>query len=137
MDARFLRAVGAATAVYGLAVAARPEYLARPSGLTDGFGEVAKETATSLRPIGLRDAAIGTAMVLAPTGPALATATAARIASDFGDALLLGATLPPWRRAPAVAVSVGWGALSVIGLLRTPGGRGAGPSGSRRCRGSR
>ncbi|WP_103501586.1 hypothetical protein, partial [Streptomyces sp. SM14] len=118
MDARFLRVVGAATAVYGLAVAARPEYLARPSGLTDGFGEVAPETATSLRPLGWRDAASGAAMLFAPNGPALATAACVRLAADFGDAALLGATLPPWRRAPAVAVSVGWGALTVIGLLR-------------------
>lgn len=120
MDALMLRAVGAATAAYGLAVTVRPERLARPSGLTDYLGTVAEETATSLRPLGWRDAASGLAMLLAPTGPALKTAAAVRLAADFGDAVLLGATLPRSRRIPAVAISVGWGALTVAGLLRKP-----------------
>ncbi|MEC4019376.1 hypothetical protein [Streptomyces sp. H27-D2] len=118
MRVGFLRAVGAATAVYGLAVAARPEWLARPSGLTDAEGRTAVETAVSLRPLGWRDAACGLAMALAPAGPALRTATLLRIAADFGDAVLLGRKLPERdKRVKAVAVSVGWGALSLAGLL--------------------
>ncbi|MFG2210888.1 hypothetical protein [Streptomyces sp. NPDC048638] len=118
MTVRLLRAVGAATAVYGLAVTALPGLLARPSGLVDDEGRTARETRTALRPLGWRDAASGLAMVLAPAGPALRTAACVRIAADFGDAVLLAATLPGReRKAKAVAVSLGWGALSVVGLL--------------------
>lgn len=118
MNARFLRAVGAATCVYGVAVTLRPALLAKPSGLTGNDGRVADATAVSLRPIGLRDAANGAAMALAPAGAPLVLATALRLAADFGDAVLLGRTLPDSkRRAMAVAVSVAWGSLSVAGLL--------------------
>lgn len=112
-----LRAVGAATAVYGAAVTAFPGLLAKPSGLVDARGRAATATRTSLRPVAWRDAASGVALMLAPEGEALRTAAWVRIAADFGDAALLGATLPgTGRRAKAVGVSVGWGALSVWGL---------------------
>ncbi|MCM2579293.1 hypothetical protein [Streptomyces meridianus] len=118
MRVGLLRLVGAATAVYGIAVAARPGLLARPSGLVDGSGRTAPATATSLRPLAWRDAANGIAMAVAPEGAPLRAAALLRIASDFGDAVLLGATLPGRdKRLKAVAVSVGWGALSVAGLL--------------------
>ncbi|MER7410184.1 MULTISPECIES: hypothetical protein [Streptomyces] len=115
-----LRAVGATTAVYGLAVAARPGLLARPSGLVDEGGRVPGHTAVSLRPVGLRDAASGLALVLAPRGPALRTAAWVRMAADFGDAALLGATLPRRARAGAVAVSLAWGAVSLAALCTGP-----------------
>ena len=121
MDVRLLRGVGAATAAYGLAVTLRPRLLAGPSGLVDARGQVAPHTATSLRPLALRDAASGVALLLAPTGPALRVAAAVRLAADFGDAVLLAGTLPRDRRARAVAVSLGWGALTVAGLLRADG----------------
>lgn len=118
MRVGLLRLVGAATAVYGIAVAARPGLLARPSGLVDRSGRTAPATAISLRPLAWRDAANGIAMAVAPEGAPLKAATLLRIASDFGDAVLLGATLPARdKRLKAVAVSVGWGALSVAGLL--------------------
>ena len=111
-----LRAVGAATAVYGAVVTARPDWLARPSGLPDD-----PVTRTSLRPLAWRDMAGGLALLAAPEGPALRTAAAVRMAADFGDAALLGATLPGrGRRAGAVAVSVGWGALSAWAVLTSP-----------------
>ena len=51
-------------------------------------------------------------------GGPLATAALLRIAADLGDAVLLGSTLTGRStRIKAVAVSVGWGALSVAGLL--------------------
>lgn len=118
MDTTLLRMVGAATALYGMAVMVRPRWLAAPSGLVDDDGSVAPHTAISLRPVAMRDAASGLALAFAPQGPALTTAAAVRLASDFGDAVLLGATLPPRRRVPAVAVSLGWGALTVAGLVR-------------------
>ncbi|MFJ9414328.1 hypothetical protein ACIRPT_09195 [Streptomyces sp. NPDC101227] len=129
MTVRLLRAVGAATAVYGVAVAVLPDLLARPSGLVDDDGRSERATRTSLRPLGWREAASGLAMVLAPEGPALRTAAYLRIAADFGDAALLAATLQGGeRKAKAVAVSLGWGALSVVGLLGAmpsrPGGGG-------------
>ncbi|WP_407553369.1 hypothetical protein QOM21_25620 [Streptomyces sp. Pv4-95] len=117
MKVGLLRAVGAATAVYGIAVTALPDLLARPSGLVDDEGKSEPATRISLRPLGWRDAASGLAMVLAPAGPALRTAACVRLAADFGDAVLLGATLPDRARKKAVAVSVGWGALSLVGLL--------------------
>ncbi|MET7638135.1 hypothetical protein [Streptomyces sp. NPDC005438] len=121
MRTGLLRAVGTATALYGLAVAARPHLLASPSGLTDRHGDTHPDVAASLRPLGWRDAASGLAMALAPEGPALRLATAVRIAADLGDAALLGGTLPDRRRrAKVVAVSVGWASLSVAGLLTTP-----------------
>ncbi|WP_310728747.1 hypothetical protein [Streptomyces sp. N2A] len=118
MRARVLRVVGVATAVYGVAVSVVPDLLARPSGLVDEEGRTAPATRVSLRPLAWRDAASGLALALAPEGPALRTAAYVRIAADLGDALLLGLTLPDRdRRRKAVAVSVGWGALSVLGLL--------------------
>ncbi|ONK12647.1 hypothetical protein STBA_33950 [Streptomyces sp. MP131-18] len=123
MDTRVLRAVGVATAVYGLAVAARPALLAKPSGLAGPGGRTGAEVRTALRPLGLREAASGLALALAPEGPALRTAAALRLAADVGDAALLGATLPGrLRRRGAVAVSLGWGALTAAGLL-LPGGQ--------------
>ncbi|MCP9210708.1 hypothetical protein [Streptomyces cucumeris] len=118
MRVGLLRTVGTATALYGVAVTAWPALLARPSGLVDAQGRTEPATRVSLRPLGLREAASGLAMAVAPRGPALTTATALRIAADLGDAGLLGRTLPGReRRAAAVAVSVGWAALSVVGLL--------------------
>lgn len=118
MRVGLLRVVGAVTAAYGLAVTAKPALLARPSGLADAAGRTAPATKTSLRPLAWRDAASGLALVTAPEGPALRTAALLRIGADFGDAVLLGATLPGRdRRITAVVVSVGWGALSVLGLL--------------------
>jgi hypothetical protein len=118
LRSRFLRAVGAATFIYGVAVSIRPELLARPSGLVDEQGEVSAATIVSLRPVGWRDAVSGAAMVLAPAGAPLRLAAVVRMGADFGDALLLGTTLPDRnRRRFAVAISVGWGAVSLIGLF--------------------
>lgn len=120
MDRAWLRLVGAATAVYGFAVAARPDLLAVPSGLARRGEPVPPETATCLRPLAWRDAACGLAMALAPDDSSLRAATLLRIAADIGDAALLGSALPNRRnRAMAVTVSLGWGSLSVAGLLRT------------------
>lgn len=125
MRVGLLRAVGAATAVYGAAVAVWPDLLARPSGLVDSHGRTAPDTRVALRPLAWRDAASGVALVAAPDGAALRTAAVVRAAADLGDALLLGLTLPERdKRLKAVAVSLGWGALSVAGLLASPEGRG-------------
>ncbi|MCX4744253.1 hypothetical protein OG455_01775 [Kitasatospora sp. NBC_01287] len=131
MHRPLLRLTGAATALYGLAVTRRPELLARPSGLAGPGGEVPTALATCLRPLAFRDAASGLAMLLAPDDRSLRLATLVRIAADFGDAALLARALPGRRhRAMALAVSIGWGGLSVVGLLRpSPGRTGTGQPG--------
>ncbi|WP_037908848.1 hypothetical protein [Actinacidiphila yeochonensis] len=118
MRSGMLRAVGAATAVYGFAVAARPAVLARPAGLVTPDGGVAEDTRLALLPLGWRDAASGLAMVVAPDGAALRTAALLRIAADLGDAVLLGRRLRTTsRRYVTIAVSVGWATLSVAALV--------------------
>ncbi|GGL93459.1 hypothetical protein GCM10010129_41650 [Streptomyces fumigatiscleroticus] len=109
------------TCVYGIATAYRPGLLARPSGLVDPQGGTGPHTAIVVRPLAWRDAVTGLAMVLAPQGPALATATAVRIASDVGDALLLSGTLPGrFRRAGAAVTALGWAAAATAGLVGSP-----------------
>ncbi len=118
MRSRLLRAVGAVTAAYGFAVAARPGLLARPSGLAADGGRTPDGTAVVVRPLALRDAVSGTALLLAPAGPALRCAALVRIGADLSDALVLGRTLPgAWRRGAVVALSAGWALLSAAGLL--------------------
>ncbi|WP_354643690.1 hypothetical protein [Kitasatospora camelliae] len=118
MNQNLLRLVGAATAAYGVAVTLRPGWLARPSGLTGPDGASLPGVDTCIRPLVLRDAACGLAMLLAPDRSSLRTAALVRVASDLGDAALLATALPARRhRVMAVVVSVGWGALSVAGLV--------------------
>lgn len=119
MRTDLLRTVGAVTAVYGLLVTRRPALLAKPSG-------IAAETHVALSPLAWRDAVGGLAMLLAPAGPALRTAACVRLATDLGDAALLGKSLPGRpRRAGAVAVALGWSALSAAGLLAADRGENA------------
>ena len=135
MRTGLLRALGAATCAYGAAAAYRPGLLARPLGLVDSHGPVGPYHALAVRPMAWRDAATGLAMLVAPKGPALATVTAVRIASDVGDALLFGAALPGrFRRAGAVTSALGWAALGVAGLIgsgRATEGRSNGRHGPR------
>ncbi|WP_037874068.1 hypothetical protein [Streptomyces sp. PsTaAH-124] len=127
MRTGLLRTVGAVTAAYGAVAAYRPGWLARPVGLVDPEGNTHPHTATALRPLAWRDAASGLAMLLAPRGPALVTATAVRIASDVGDAVLFGTgSGGRVRRAGAVVTALGWAAVTVAALA---GGRGGGADG--------
>ncbi|SOB85702.1 hypothetical protein [Streptomyces sp. 1331.2] len=84
------RAVGAATAVSGVAVAARPVLLAAPSGPD---GTVPRPVATCLRPLALRDAACGLATACVPDDRSLRTATLLRIASDLDTCWRTSSTL--------------------------------------------
>lgn len=122
MRTDLLRTVGAVTAVYGLLVTRRPAVLAKPSGLP-------AETHVAVSPLAWRDAVGGLAMLLAPAGPALRTAACLRIATDLGDAALLAKSLPGGpRRAGAVALALGWSALSAAGLLAKEGPESAAPA---------
>ncbi|MEU4311982.1 hypothetical protein [Nocardia sp. NPDC024068] len=113
----FARIMGAATACYGLAVAARPSVLLAPCGWDDsdpGRRALARTTA-------FRDVASGLGMLVAPTAPALRIAVAGRVLSDFSDAAVLGTTLRGRpQRGKAVAVAAGWGLLcAVAGVAAT------------------
>ncbi|WP_219414105.1 hypothetical protein [Pseudonocardia nigra] len=114
------RVLGAITAAYSLTIIVRPVVLARRCGLTDAAGPDGSDTVspgvrTLIAGIGARDAAIGTAMVFAPRGPALQTAIAARVAADAADALVFGTGLPARDRRPRVAgFAVLWAALCAV-----------------------
>lgn len=115
------RVLGAATAAYSIVIIARPEVLARPCGLTGATGSASPGVATLIGGIGARDVAIGTAMLVAPRGPALRTAVAARVFSDLADAVVFGTQLPDRDRRPRIAAfALVWAALCALA------GRGAG-----------
>ncbi|MFF8596251.1 hypothetical protein ACF061_33440 [Streptomyces sp. NPDC015220] len=117
MRTGLLRMIGAATVAYGAVAVYRPDWMARPVGMTDPQGGTHRHTAMALRPLAWRDAVSGLSMLLAPRGPALVTATAVRIASDVGDAVLFGRTVSGRvRRAAAVGSALGWAALTTAAL---------------------
>ena len=108
------RLLGAATALYSVAIIIRPALLARPCGLSSGPDgtAVATPVAILIRAIGARDVAIGTAMVCAPRGSALRTATAARVVADAADALVFGTQLGERdRRMKIGGFAAGWALL--------------------------
>ncbi|MFJ6512377.1 DUF4267 domain-containing protein [Streptomyces sp. NPDC091406] len=118
MGAWPVRWAGAATAAYGVGVLVRPALMARPCGLDEEDGSVPPATALLIRAVGVRDAAIGLAMLVAREGSALRAATACRVAADLGDAALFGTQLPdPAARRKAAAVAGGWGALCAVAGL--------------------
>ncbi|MCX6464162.1 MAG: hypothetical protein NTW05_11300 [Pseudonocardiales bacterium] len=109
------RVLGAITAAYSVAIVVRPEVLARPCGLTGPDDRAAPDVRTLIGGIGVRDIAIGTAMVLAPRGPALRTAVAARVLSDAADAAVFGLRLPARDRRPRiVGFALTWAALCAL-----------------------
>ncbi|MER5763921.1 hypothetical protein [Streptomyces sp. NPDC002082] len=111
------RVMGVATLGYGVAVACRPEVLARPCGLAEEGS-----SALLIRALGVRDAVIGAAMVAVPAGSALRTAVLCRVAVDAGDALLFGTFLPhPTKRAKAASAALAWAALCGWTLTRGQG----------------
>lgn len=113
------RVLGAATAAYSVAIMVRPVLLAKPCGLTDADGTVPVGTALLIRAMGARDAAIGTAMLLAPDARSLRTATACRVTADLSDAALFGTALTGWsRRLKVAGAAVAWGALCAAAAAR-------------------
>ena len=113
----FPRTLGALTALYGLAILARPSLFSKPAGLSGD--EPPAPVGILVRAVGARDLANGIAIAVAPAGPALEAALAARIAGDVGDAVTfaLSDNRDESARRKAVAVGAGWGALNVLGLL--------------------
>jgi hypothetical protein len=106
------RVLGAITAAYSAVIAVRPAVLARPCGLVEPDGSVSPGVRTLIGGIGVRDVAIGAAMVLAPRGPALRCAVAARVFADAADAVVFGLQLPARdRRARVAGFAACWAAL--------------------------
>jgi len=104
-----LRVLGAATTAYSVAIIAAPRVLAGPCGLTTPTGDVTNSTKVLIRAIGARDAAIGTAMMVAPPGQVLRWVAAARVASDAADAVVFGVGLRDRKaRVKVVAFAAGW-----------------------------
>lgn len=132
MGAGLVRWVGAATAAYGVGVLVRPELMARPCGLDHEDGSVPAPAALLIRAMGVRDAAIGLAMLVAKDRSVRRAATACRVAADLGDALIFGTQLPdPAARGKAAAVAGGWGALCAVAGLASDGPRGRDTDGRR------
>lgn len=107
-----LRVIGALTAGYGVFALKSPGSLARQADLGDRH-----EPPTAVRILaatfGVRDLASGAALLVAPAGPLLRAAVAARVLFDLGDAATLARTSPatPGRRRLA-RIALGWGCLS-------------------------
>jgi hypothetical protein len=99
---RATRGVGVATAAYTITTLVRPQVLSDPLART----------------VGVRDAASGLALALAPRGPAQRPALGVRAASDAGDAVVFGfSSLPSTARRKAVGVAALWSAVNVALLL--------------------
>jgi hypothetical protein len=114
-----LRVLGAITVAYSVAIIAVPKLLAKPCRMTDVTGGTPMPVRTLIRGIGARDAAIGVAMMVAPPGIALTTATVCRVASDAGDAVAFGIGLPDASTKLKIAgFAVLWAALNAAALKR-------------------
>jgi hypothetical protein len=133
---RTLRALGAVTVAYSVAVVAVPSLLARPCRMTDAAGSTPWPVRVLIQGIGVRDTAIGLAMMTAPPGVALTAATLCRIASDAGDTVGFGIGLPDADAKLKVAgFAAFWATVNAVALARSgrtqqalsqlvPGGRG-------------
>ncbi|MEU4173532.1 hypothetical protein [Streptomyces sp. NPDC026589] len=94
-------------------------WLAKPCGLVPADGTVPRSTALLIRAVGARDAAIGTAMALAPDIGVLRAATACRVAADLSDASLFGAVLTGRsRRLKVAGFAAVWGGLCAAAVAR-------------------
>ncbi|MFI8363627.1 hypothetical protein ACIGD1_26095 [Streptomyces sp. NPDC085612] len=88
------RLLGAATALYSVAIMVRPEWLARPCDLPlDSDGRPPLQAGLLIRAIGARDTAIAIAMTVADTESTRRSATWCRVAGDTADAVLFGTLL--------------------------------------------
>ncbi|PKW15563.1 hypothetical protein [Saccharopolyspora spinosa] len=114
----FPRLLGIGTAALGATIVVRPETLAVPCGLTDAAGKTSPGMAALCRGIGARDVVSGLALAFAPSPNPLRLAVVGRVATDIGDALLLGSLKPePPTRSTLATFAAGRGLLSaLIGL---------------------
>ncbi|MFK0181608.1 DUF4267 domain-containing protein [Streptomyces xanthochromogenes] len=112
------RLLGAATALYGAAVMARPEWLAKPCDLRlEPDGRVPGDTGLLIRAFGARDLVIGLAMVAATGEGTRRLATWCRVAADTSDALIFGTQLDNRQaRLKAAGFAASWAALCALSL---------------------
>ncbi|WP_167150948.1 hypothetical protein [Streptomyces sp. MBT27] len=112
------RLLGAATALYGVAIMARPEWLAKPCALPlEPGGRVPRDTSLLVRAFGSRDLVIGLAMVAATGDDARRLATGCRVAADTSDAVIFGTQLPHRQaRLKAAGAAISWAALCALSL---------------------
>ena len=111
------RALGVATLSFGVVEFAKPDVWAKPTGLGDGVSPAMR---TWHHTLGARDVTSGVALLLAPAGPALRTATLYRIVSDLTDALAFGINAPtPALKAKGAGAAVGYAALVALSLRWT------------------
>lgn len=114
------RALGVATAAYGAVIIIKPLALAKPCGLTTRTGHVTTPVRMLISAIGVRDAAIGSAMLCARPGSGARVALWARVASDVGDAVIFGLMPPEKKTRQKVALfAAGWAALCAAADLQT------------------
>ena len=120
MTRRPVQVMGALTAAYGIALIVRPEVLIGPVKIAD-FDTGARVA----RALGVRDVVSGLAMVVAPPGPLLAVAVAARVASDLSDAASFQGLAPDTQTRRNVALAAtGWAAAcAVAGVIALRGPR--------------
>jgi hypothetical protein len=119
---RTLRALGAVTVAYSVAIVAAPKLLAKPAKMTDLTGDPSASVRTLIRGIGVRDAAIGLGMMAAPPGVALTAVTLCRVAADAGDAVAFGIGLPDAStKAKIAGFAALWAALNAAALARETG----------------
>lgn len=120
----FPRAMGVITVGYALYVLAYPEAMTGPTALSSGEPDAGLATLT--RSMLVRDLACGVAMIAVPAGWPLLTALGIRVASDLGDAVIMGTSLPTAEaRGSAIAVAGVFAALcalSAFGARRSSGG---------------
>lgn len=108
--------MGAVTVVYAVAVLVHPETMTDPLGLSDGTATADQELLT--RSMLARDLACGLAMMFVPAGWPLLTAIGIRVASDLGDAVIMGTGLPTApERMSALLVAGGFGVLCALSAL--------------------
>ncbi|MFF0549644.1 hypothetical protein ACFYUL_11835 [Streptomyces sp. NPDC004311] len=115
------RVLGAATALYSVAIMVRPEWLARPCDLPlDSDGRPPLQAGLLIRAIGARDAALGIAMTVADTESTRRSATRCRVAADTADAVLFGTLLESRQARWKVAgFALSWAALCALSLRGT------------------
>ncbi|MFD3471101.1 DUF4267 domain-containing protein [Streptomyces sp. NPDC058682] len=115
------RVVGAATALYSVAIMVRPEWLAKPCDFPlDSDGRPQRQTGLLIRAIGARDTAIGIAMTVATSESTRRSATWCRVAADTADAALFGTLLESKQARRKVAgFALSWAALCALSLRST------------------
>ncbi|MEY2233498.1 MULTISPECIES: DUF4267 domain-containing protein [Streptomyces] len=112
------RVLGAATALYSVAIMVRPEWLAKPCDLPlESDGRPPRQAGLLIRAIGARDTAIGVAMTVASSESARRSAAWCRVATDTADAALFGTLLESKQARWKVAgFALSWAALCALSL---------------------